>query len=68
MNIQESMNILDAMLEDYEGGDYTDQEDAIRLGIEALKCVERMRSLYTSGFSRPLPGETKEQKGYYKHT
>ena len=34
--------------------------EADNLSIEALKCIKRMRSMYKSGFSILLPGETEE--------
>ena len=57
---QKAMNTLDAMQEDYEGGDYPDQEEALKLGIEAL---ERCRSNYLNPQQadfRRLPSETGE--------
>jgi len=57
---QKAMNTLDAMMEDYEGGDYPDQENAIQLGIEALKRVKWHKDQHEKGYYEPLPGETTE--------
>ena len=58
ITLQKAMNTLDAMQEDYEGGDYPDQEEALKLGIEALKW---RKVVIEAGFKPSpllLPGET----------
>lgn len=44
---------------DFEG-DANDLEAALQLGIEALKYIERLRSIFYTSVIPPLPGETEE--------
>ena len=48
------------MQEDYEGGDYPDQEEALKLGIEALKLIEAWRKSLPLDNPQLLPSETEE--------
>lgn len=60
MTIDEAIMMLSAILRDRE--EYTGSmgNDAIELGIEALKRVQNERLLPTYHYTNKLPGETEE--------
>lgn len=62
MTLQKDINTLDAMMEDYEGGEYPNQERAIQRGIAALKRIQDARDIQPeSACADLLPGETEER-------
>jgi len=61
MTIDKTINTLSAMLENYEGDEFSNEEDALKLGIEALKIRKDFIDTYGYGNYMPLPGETKEE-------
>ena len=60
MNITKALEILDLEIScDFDGNEQ-DRQDAVKLGIEALRSVQQDRVLKLSGRLNPLPGETEE--------
>ena len=60
MKLSKAIDILTIHLQ--EGGSrlVPDIEDALKLGIEALRCLEGLHKLPYGSPLPPLPGETKE--------
>ena len=61
MTIDKAINTLSAMQEDYEGDEFPNEEDALKLGIEALKRVKWHEEQHQPGHYELLPGETKDE-------
>ena len=67
MTLEEAIEILDTLLNDYNiGSNYEEpcpnQEGAITLGIEALNREREYRVILDGRHQQLLPGETKEAK------
>ena len=60
MKIEKAINILSAMQEDYEGDEFPNEEEALKLGIEALKRFKRIQEDYPFAHTWRLEGETDE--------
>ena len=60
MNIEKAIEILYLSKEPEFEGDSNDFYEAIQLGIEALKRVQRTRPGYLYAKATRLPGETEE--------
>ena len=60
MKLEKAIEILDAIVLTIDPDRMTDDEDAIKLGIEALKRVQSQRMPNASIIFHPLPGETKD--------
>ena len=60
MTIDQAISMLSSILKDrhpYEGGS---GNDAIRLGIEALKRIKTLRADWRISAAAPLPDETED--------
>lgn len=60
MNIPKAIEINNDTLYWYEKHLLSDQRDAIKLGIEALKRHIETQTFNFSGYGKPLPGETQD--------
>ncbi len=60
MEIKKAIEILEEFRIPDPGEDWQDIDNAIKLGIEALKRQEARRKLYSNTYYQPLPGETEE--------
>lgn len=60
MTIEATIKILTAGLVEYDGAPHANFDDALRLGIEALKRVQTNRQPIRAHWREPLPGETEE--------
>lgn len=58
MELDQAIEILDTLLNDYNEEPCPNEEKAIRLGLEALKRVKLDRNLPYPVISDMLPGET----------
>ncbi len=58
MNIEEAIEVLEQDHTSQETGEQSDYQDAIQLGIDALKWIKEGRVTYTMFPNKPLPGET----------
>jgi len=60
LNFQKAIDILTLEIScDFDGNEQ-DRQDAIKLGIEALKAIKQDKVLKLSWRLNPLPGETEE--------
>ena len=60
MNLQEAIDIIESWREEYGEVEEGDFDDAVALGVEALKRIMKGRAI--AGFDRNffLPGETED--------
>ena len=58
MTIDEAIELQETYLEAVEPEAYGDLEEAIKLGIEALKVIKDVRPTDYAAIDEPLPGET----------
>jgi len=60
MKIEKAIKELEDTTFLYADKPKSQKVEAMRLGIEALKCIQRLRGKEYFGYSTELPGETKE--------
>jgi hypothetical protein len=60
MTIDEAIKELEDLLRYAEPGNPTEEDEAIQLGIEALKRVKAFSDMDIIGLYKPLPGETED--------
>jgi len=60
MKIDEAIEILQTYDKEVDIPPIPDFKDALKLGIEALRCLEGLRNLPYGSPLPPLPSETKE--------
>ena len=60
MKSDRAIEILSCMVVPIHPIHKKERKDAIKLGIEALRCLERLHNLPYGSPLPPLPGETKE--------
>ncbi|MBA7535574.1 hypothetical protein ES705_27832 [subsurface metagenome] len=60
MNLEKAIEILQQDWNSQETGEQSDYQDAVRLGIEALKTIKEMRYESVYDGTTQLPGETKK--------
>ncbi|MBA7668297.1 hypothetical protein ES703_76407 [subsurface metagenome] len=61
MILTKAINTLSAMQENYEGDEYPDEENALKLGIEAMKRICLLREHPKRKLNILLVGETEER-------
>ncbi|MBA7672844.1 hypothetical protein ES703_81031 [subsurface metagenome] len=59
MTIDKALGIMQQILDGTQPTSITDRRDAIKLGIEAMKLIQRERLLGINPVEKQLPGETK---------
>lgn len=60
MKLEKAIEILEDLKDGLDLPLMKDTEDAIKLGIEALRCLKGLHNLPYGSPLPPLPGETKE--------
>ena len=60
MNLPKAIEIQTRWKEPESIEETEELDEARKLGIEALKCIERLRRFEYFGYDTTLPGETKE--------
>ena len=61
MTIDKALEILRAVTQADERDFTLDTEDAMKLGIEALKGIKKVRKIFRPYVEALLPGETEEK-------
>lgn len=60
MRLEEAIELLGWVIEDKKYRQGEPGYDALKLGIEALKLLEEIRTVPGTGYSAMLPGETED--------
>ncbi len=60
MKLEKAIEILEAEQREWIFSNTDDNNEAVNLGIEALKVLQESRGKYGTYFARLLPGETEE--------
>jgi len=60
MKLDKAIEILTDILRFVKPGDPPDEHDAVKLGIEALKGIKKVRKTLEPYVTALLPGETEE--------
>jgi len=60
MTLEEALRNLQQLLDTSSREKNPDAWDALKLGIEALEAVKRLRGMFWMQANATLPGETKE--------
>ena len=60
MTIDKAIEYLDYILKQHPRIEHADFGDAIKLGIEALKGIKKVRKTFEPYVTALLPGETKD--------
>ena len=62
MKLEKAIEILTVTVQIDEEFAKTEETEATRLGIEALKLLQTLRMIPEFGIEEPLPGETTEEE------
>jgi len=68
MTIDEAIEILDSRKAPPLMHPESQYNDAVKLGIEALKHVQAIREIYGKHYPNPLPGETEKGEAHSSPT
>jgi len=67
MKLEKAIEIKEQHLRDNQPYDLEELEEADKLSIEALRCLERLHHLPYGSPVPPLPGETTEEEPERSH-